>query len=202
MPEYVCKNCGKAPKIFSLIFFNIQNTLSALKLGELPPFGPPIPSKVNALIGADKNNFLKGYSIEKQGYGIGAFAYYRRIIESQWGRLVDEIIRAAKGVGSSEEIIKDLEKARDNTQFKRAVQSISPAIPEAIKINGHNPLTLIHKALSIGVHNLSDEDCLERAGQIRIVLFELAERLSMVLSGNRELTESVKALSELGNPRK
>ena len=70
---------------------------------------------------------------------------------------------------------------------------ISPK-QESLLINGHNPITLLHSALSEGVHALSDEDCLELASSVRIVLGELSERLSQALKDDAELT---KALSNL-----
>ena len=52
------------------------------------------------------------------------------------------------------------------------------AIPESLLINGHNPILLLHNALSEGVHAMTDEQCLELASSIRIVLAELSERIS------------------------
>lgn len=70
------------------------------------------------------------------------------------------------------------------------------AIPESLLINGHNPILLLHSALSEGVHAQTDEQCLEIAGSVRIVLGELSERLSQALKDEAELT---KALSNLMN---
>lgn len=58
-------------------------------------------------------------------------------------------------------------------------------------------MTLLHKALSIGVHNLSDEECLEHAHNIRVVLTELANRLSEILADHSELLNAIKTLNKL-----
>ena len=50
-------------------------TVGALKFGEFPAFGPPVPPRVLSLIGPDKDLFLKGRRSEIQGLGVGAFAY-------------------------------------------------------------------------------------------------------------------------------
>ena len=68
----------------------------ATKIGEYPPFGPPTPRKVLNLFGDDKPLFLKGRQAENQGLGIGAFAYYRRMVDNQKNRLFDAIIAIAE----------------------------------------------------------------------------------------------------------
>lgn len=50
-------------------------------------------------------------------------------------------------------------------------------IPQTLLINGHNQLTLLHSALSEGLHDQTDEKCLELATSIRVVLTDLADRL-------------------------
>ena len=57
-----------------------------------PPFGPPTPARVITLIGPDKEYYLKGRRAENQGMGIGAFSYYRRVVENQKNRIIDEVI--------------------------------------------------------------------------------------------------------------
>jgi hypothetical protein len=71
------------------------------------------------------------------------------------------------------------------------VESVKAAIPDALLIDGHNPLTLLHKALSAGMHAQTDEECLEIASSIRIVLTELADRLGRILRDDAELKAAV-----------
>jgi hypothetical protein len=82
---YVCKNCGESQKTFALAVAPHANRISGQvqKLGEFPPFGPPTPSRVMKLVGEDRELFLKGRRAELHGLGIGAFAYYRRVVEEQ-----------------------------------------------------------------------------------------------------------------------
>ena len=91
-----------------------------------------------------------------------------------------------------------MERAKDEPEFKRAVDSVKDAIPETLLIKGHNPLILLHGALSVHLHEKSDAECLALAQDIRIVLAELAEKISTALRDNAELNN---ALSRLMNPR-
>jgi len=47
--------------------------------------------------------------------GIGAFAYYRRVVENQKEKLIGEIIRAAEAVGGLQELVAELRAAQDET---------------------------------------------------------------------------------------
>ena len=170
----------------------------AVKIGELPKFGPPLPARLQRLVQSDRDFLLKGFQSENQGFGIGAFAYYRRLVENLKNELIDEIIKTCRKIQTAKSFIPILEEARDETQFSKAIKKIGDAIPDALRIDGHNPLTLLHQALSRDLHSASDEDCLEAASAIRVVLTELAERMAQI---TRESSELKTALSKLfGNP--
>ena len=112
---FTCKNCGRREKNFSLKLIKKDMTTAEIyKLGELPIFGPPIPSKLISLVGKDRETFLQGWRAEKQSMGIGAFAYYRRVVENQTGRIFDKIIKSLEKVDDTKDIIEELEVAKKN----------------------------------------------------------------------------------------
>ncbi len=199
---YRCRNCQNATKIFAVAAHLAGNLKdgAVLKFGEWPPFGPPTSSRVIKLIGPDRELFLTGRRSENQGMGIGAFVYYRRVVENQKDRIFDEIIRVSEKIGAPAESIKQLENSKKETQFSKAVESVKDAIPQGLLINGHNPLSLLHSALSEGLHAQTDEECLELAISIRVVLNELADRLGQALKDEAELNAAVSRL--LGNKPK
>jgi hypothetical protein len=192
---YFCRNCRTYRKTFSLaVRMQSEELAEAYKFGELPYFGPPVPPRALRLIQPDRELFLRGRRCENQSLGIGAFTYYRRVVENQWTRLVDEIIKVAKAINASEETLNKLQEARNEQQFSKSVDKLKGAIPPVLLINGHNPLVLLHSALSQGVHNLPDENCLTLATSIRVVLVELAEKLGQALKDEKELSDAVTRL--------
>jgi hypothetical protein len=199
---YRCSNCQRVQKTFSL-----AAKIDALgkpegvccKFGELPAYGPPISPKLIKLIGPDREDFLKGRRCENQGLGVGAFIYYRRVIENQKDRIIAEILKVSERIGLSEEKLKKLRAAQKETRFSEALALAKDAMPESLLINGHSPISLLHSALSKGVHALTDEKCLELAGSVRVVLGELSDRLSQASKDEAELK---KALSTLMNKKK
>jgi hypothetical protein len=111
-------------------------------------------------VGGEREYYLKGRRCENQGVGIAAFAYYRRVVENQKNRIRDEILRAARKIGVPDDMITDLEGAKTETQFTTAIDRVKRGVPQALLINGHNPLTLLHSALSEGPHAQADDECL------------------------------------------
>lgn len=200
--SYWCKNCGHMGRTFSIQLTRPANATGmegrAMKYGESPPFGPHVPSRLISLIGPDRDLFLRGRRAENQGLGIGAFAYYRRVVENQKGRLITEISKVAKRLNAPQEVIETFECAIKETQFSRAVDEIKAAIPAVLLIDGHNPLGLLHSALSEGLHAGTDEECLELATSIRLVLTELSERISMALKEETELKQAITSLLNRG----
>ena len=205
---YICSNCRSEKKDFALAA-KIDATPpvdepatrgpltgECYKFGEDPLYGPPVPSRLISLIGPDREIFLKGRRCENQGLGIGAFVYYRRVVENQKSRILGEIIKVAEKIGAPSALITTLTKAKAETQFKRALESVRDALPQVLLINGQNPLTLLHSALSEGVHVQTDEHCLLVAHAVRVVLTELSDRLGQALKDEAELKNAISLLTK------
>jgi len=199
--SYACSNCQKTKKTFALGADKNDGETSGkcYKFGELPAYGPPVPARLISLIGPDRELFLQGRRCENQGLGIGAFVYYRRVVENQKNRILDEIIKVSKKLSVPQEKIEILETAKVEIQFSKALSDVKDAIPQSLLINGHNPFTLLHSALSEGLHDKTDGECLEIASSVRVVLSELSERLAQALKDEAELNH---ALSKLLQPKK
>lgn len=99
--------------------------------------------------------------------------------------------KVAQKLGAKTEVIEMFERAKRETQFSTAIDLIKGAIPESLLIDSHNPLQLLHTALSKGLHAQDDTTCLELAQSIRVVLTELAERISLALKEHSELKGAV-----------
>jgi len=194
---YSCRNCTQTQRTYALRLrpdAEYKSSGVATKVGEWPPFGPPTPARVISMVGPDRDLFLKGRRAKNQGLGLGAFAYYRRVVEKQKGRLLEEIMCVAKRVGVKPDALKALEVATKEQQFRKSIQLTKDSIPESLLIDGHNPLLLLHRALSVGLHDGTDEECLARARSIRLVLTELADRIGQALKDTAELKGAINHL--------
>jgi hypothetical protein len=201
---YICSNCRKVTKTYALAAKRDLGKVTSgecWKFGEHPTFGSPTPARLISIIGPAKDLFLRGRRCENQGLGIGAFVYYRRVVEGQRDRIIENIIKVAERIEAPKEMIDILRSARAETRFDESIGLIRDAIPETLKIKGRNPLTLLHSALSDGLHGKSDEECLDRAHTIRLVLVELCDRIGQTLKDDRELSDAITRLLRTDEPQ-
>jgi hypothetical protein len=194
--SYTCRNCGESSRTFALVVIPgaIGTDGDATKLGEWPPFGPHTPPRLLSILGPDAELFLQGRRAEVRGLGMGAFAYYRRVVEHQKDRLLTEIVKAARKLNVNVDAIRDLEAAALETRFSESLKMASDALPTSLFMLDQNPLLLLHRSLSRGLHELPDAECLALATGIRVVLTGLADRMTQVLKDHNELKA---AMSEL-----
>jgi DNA-directed RNA polymerase subunit RPC12/RpoP len=204
---YACRNCASRVVRFAIAYLvekfpsESPGKAAILKVGQIPTFGPRTPARLIALIGPDREIFLQGRRCESRGLGIGAFAYYRRVVENQKNRIIAEIAKVAKVLGSAPEIDALFAAAAAETRFSESVAMVRDFIPQALMVGGRNPLTLLHSALSKGLHNpeMTDSHCLQLAQSIRTILAELAERASEALKSTKEIEAAISVLMSVPN---
>lgn len=203
--SFRCCNCDKTTyefflEITSSVKMNADNDtlFSIQKVGQLPRHGKSAPKKTLKLIGKERDLFFKGAISENQGMGIGAFSYYRRVLDAQKNKIFDEVIKVLNLNTGNETLIQEITEAKAETQFTKSVDKIKTALPDGLKINGHDPLSLLYSALSEGLHNHTDEECLENAQDIKIVLFQFSERLDSALKDDAELSSAINRLARKG----
>ncbi len=205
--EYYCRHCRVTSKRYALrLSFTpcspLKMTVSVVKYGEQPAFTPYISSRVLSFAGKDRDYFLKARRAESLGMGIASFVYFRRVVENQKSRLIAEIAKVAEHVKVDAATIATLKMAQEEKQFSKAITLIKDAIPETLRIEGNNPLTLLHDALSDGLHAQTDEECLFYATSIRLILNELYERISVTLKEHAELKSAVNRLLNRNRAKK
>jgi hypothetical protein len=197
---YRCRDCGRYHKTYAvLIVRDTKDSVDGevMKLGEYLPFSAPISSRVEKLLGkTDLELYRKGTRAEAQGLGIGAATYFRRIVDNQWQLLVKELREAALKLGVKDVTLFDA--ALKETQFSNAVDMLKDAIPGKLRIlDGENPLTLLYRPLSVQLHGLTDEECLQQAADIRLVLTALLENIADVLKDQNELRDAANRLKQV-----
>jgi hypothetical protein len=75
------------------------------------------------------------------------------------------------------------------------MEKAKEALPTSLYVGSHNPLTALYDACGDGIHELSDEQCLERSRKIRIVLGRLTERIASMIAEDKEYREAVGSLA-------
>ncbi|MCH7993583.1 MAG: hypothetical protein IIB57_03970 [Planctomycetes bacterium] len=160
-----------------------------------------MPSSLLKLLDKDTNKlFQQGRRGESLGMGMGAFIYYRRVVDNLKDTLLDRIIAVAESLEANPAQIEALRSAKAEPSFKRQVAGFKKVFPPSLLIKGHNPLALLYAALSKGVHEMTDDECLTAASDIRTVLTSVATRASQLLRDETELKQAVGRLTRLPYP--
>lgn len=196
-----CRNCQAVIKHFAVMLMREKDTPACVmvKFGEIPQFGKPFSNKLLKLVGADQELLKRGRRCENQGLGIGAAAYYRRVVENQRTRLLEEIIKAAVRHKAPAEQVQGLRNAITEPQFKRSLEMARDALPKSLYVLDHNPLTLLHSALSKNIHDLSEEDCLDISFEIREMLTLISESIVRAIEDEDKLKQVVGRLLKHGS---
>jgi transposase-like protein len=195
--HYHCKNCNATFKKFALSIAaesvdRIQD-VTVTCYGSYPQLDEKIPNKLLALVSSDRALFLQGRKAEKSGLGIGAFSYYRRVVENQKNEILGAVAEAARTLGD-DALADEIIKASQEPLFTSAIESIKHALPETLRVGGHDPLRVLYRALSEGLHNKDDQHCLEYAETVREVLGGLADRIAQTKKDEKKLRESISKL--------
>lgn len=206
--RYICTNCSESEKIYTIKAELLRADTSSgycTKIYQDPPFGLPIPKRLFKVIGEDnRQHFLQARRAIARGLGVGAYAYYRRIVENNKFALIAAVLEVARAINALPDQIELLEKAQRETQFSKALDMLQDvtAIPPVLLIEGHNPLALLHDLLSEGIHQLTDTECLDRAKDSEIVLFEIAERMQIALTERKAVKSAISSIMNRKNSKK
>jgi hypothetical protein len=195
--SYTCRHCMCTSKVFAL---RVQSaggsarTAKIMKFGEDPPAVGPTPRSLRLLLGDQWNLFLQGRRSELAGLGIGAFVYYRRVIENVWQNVLGRLIDVARLDGTTERL-DVLTKAQQEKKFTRSMDAAKGAVPSSLYVDNNNPFQALYDACGDGLHEYSDEECVARACVIRLVLARFADRAKAVLSEDKEFRQALGGLA-------
>lgn len=199
---YACKNCEKDSRTYAVKGAGYeedgQPEILLVKFGQWPEFKILVPSSLLKLLDKDTNKlFQQGRRGESLGTGMGAFIYYRRVVDNLKDKLFDRIIAVAESSNTKPAHVEKLRAIKSEHSFKKAMTDFKEIIPPPLLIKGHNPLALLYAALSKGVHEMTDDECLTAASDIRTVLTSLARSASELLRDETELNQAVGRLTRL-----
>ncbi|WP_445176480.1 hypothetical protein, partial [Microcoleus sp.] len=159
---------------------------SLIKIGQYPSLADIAigdTSQFDKAIGEKRLNELnKAIGLAAHGVGIGAYVYLRRVFES----LIEEA--HSKGIskaGWSEDIY---EKSR----MKEKVSLLRDFLPEFIVQHPE-----MYSILSLGIHELTEEDCLKYFGALKSAILVIAEDKMHKIQQEKRLKIASQAISDI-----
>jgi len=172
--HYRCSACQNRSLHFYLYFSEKLDYV--MKVGQYPPWSIEPKKNLREVLGEHLSEYKKGLACESQAYGVGAFAYYRRIVEGMIDELLGDIGGLLEGEANHAEYMKRLDSVRGSHIAADKIDIVKELLPSVLRPSGINPLSTLHTALSDGIHSKTDEDCLDVAVLVRESLtFLIAE---------------------------
>ena len=169
---YRCTKCDHFHRYFFLRYAEGK----MMKIGQYPPWDVVGENRLMKMLGKQHESiYRKGLICESQGFGIAAYAYYRRVLEN----LLDSLLARVRDAATPEEratFDSGFDRIKGSGTGKEKIKLVKDVLPVWLRPGGHNPLTLLHEALSEGLHDRSDEECLELAADIRTTLEIVVDR--------------------------
>lgn len=189
---YLCSHCQSFERLF-FIKTSPKGENWLMKIGQYPAWEIEGNPNIERLLGNHAGYFKRGLVCESQGYGIGAFSYYRRIVEEIIDGLLDEISGLLTGNDLST-YQEALEKTKRTIVTAEKIELVKDLLPPILRPEGMNPLSALHSALSQGLHAETDESCLELAGHCRETLVFLVNQVAASKESAKAFTASMRKL--------
>jgi len=188
---YKCASCEESLRFFFLKLGPEGNYV--MKVGQEPPWDISLDRTLENMLGDHSEYYSKGLVCESQGYGIGAFSYYRRIVEE----IIDELLLEIADLMTDEEqerYLDTLEQVKTTTVTQDKIDLVKDLLPPILRPDGMNPLSMLHSVLSQGLHGELDEQSIELAMTVREVLIFLVNQVTASREAARSFTASMRKL--------
>jgi len=99
-----------------------------------------------------------------------------------------------KSEGSDAKELKRFEEAIAAKVFDEKIKLISQGLPDSIEVPGNNPVLLAYRQLSHGLHNLSDQECVDVARRVCSILLRLLVGLREEQESKKKYLDDIRAL--------
>lgn len=197
-----CQFCGSKKDFFIKIYSaekkgtqHVSLTFYLQKIGQFPSLERKPENEVyNYLSAEDKELYGKALTSLSVGYGIGAFAYFRRIVENEIKRIVEDLSNL--DYEHADSVKKAWKTYKGNFQMSGLMDAISASLPISFKEVSGNPLKVLYQQVSEGIHDSPDDECLEKSIHIDKLLQFVIKRTSNLKSEIKDLHNAMKSLSK------
>jgi hypothetical protein len=193
----ICQSCKENHIQFLLrVFYDKivdKELLKIMKVGVFPRVQVLPKSEVSKFFDRESNTwYYKGINAIAENYGIGAFAYFRRIIEKELLHIISEIKELPDSHGMEIQILLD-EHVQKGT-VSAIYENIFKHLPNSLKSLGDNPIKLLYNQTSEGLHSLTDEEALNKSKTIQKLLEFVIIKIYEERSQIKDLKDAIKAL--------
>ena len=196
---FECADCSDQRTAYFLKanFLDAGNVYDLEKVGQFPGQSVDIPKEISKNLGGSEKLYKKGLECCAEGFGIGAVAYFRRVVEDKTNDLLNTMADLAHEYGEETAVVDRIRNIRDEKiAYEEKIKAASQIIPKSLRPGGTNALHVLFQLLSQRLHSESEESCLETAEGIRDVLEHVFGKLRAEVESHRSFQVSLRGLQE------
>lgn len=202
--DYLCMGC-KNFHYFFFVEFGVTITKKkdgdlawsdgwVRKIGQKPEWNKEIDKSLVPILGKNANIYKQGLICESQSFGIGAYSYYRRVLEN----IISELLIQIESIipeGDEKDIFTEaLAKTKLEPIASNKIELVKDLLPRSLYVTNTNPLEVLYETTSVGLHEMDDEDCLEYAEAIRSCLIAVIKEIESHKGMNSGFTDGIRKL--------
>lgn len=164
------------------------------KIGQYPAQSINVPAGLQKNLGEEGISlYKKGLINRNSGYGLGAVTYIRRVVEDKTNELIEVAAQLAESHHVDDETVKKIRSAAtERTTYDQKLKIAATVLPQALLIDGVNPLAELYGLVSEGVHALSEEECLAVADETTSVFEFIFTNLRAQTQARQGFVDKVK----------
>ena len=164
------------------------------KTGVFPEPNIRIDKSIQKYFDRETNNwYFKGIKLYQNGYGIGSLAYFRRIVEKELLHILENISSLNSSDPKLEKMIEEYDK---NSKISTLYKNSFSLLPKSLQILGDNPLEILYRLTSEGLHNITEQESLDKANQIHKLLDFVIKKINEEKSELMDIRDLLKNLKK------
>jgi hypothetical protein len=220
--KYIPYLCGLCNKNYLVIFYHeleheqrpgrpsqfgpptkVTVTTKVQKIGQYPAQSIDVPKGLEKNLGPNAISlYKKGLVNRNSGYGLGAVTYIRRVVEDKTDELIEVAAKLAESHNVDAAIVKKIrDAATERTTYDQKLRIAATVLPDALIIDGVNPLAELYGLVSEGVHELTEEQCIAVADETTSVFEFIFTNLRATTKARHDFVDKVKKWAGLKTPR-
>ena len=196
--HFQCRNC-KSSGVTYFLRFNVNELGGEItKVGQWPPLSREAdPVVVAGWNKADVLFYRDAMTFRNFGKGIAALPYLRRIIEKHILDVLDLIEDANKRKPIAGFDRAKLESVRISHRFSEKLDFARDYLPTDLTPTGlPNPIGTLHELISEGLHERSEEDCVEVFDRCKAAFEYVVKKLTEAKRDDEAYREAIRKLNK------
>jgi hypothetical protein len=155
------------------------------KIGQYPaPESSSIklpPELSDFLNDEDGEFYRKGLKNLEMEQGLGAFSYFRKMLENQMERIIETLSNPYSQDGNK--IAEAIAAYRKEPQKSKLIEDITYYLPDNLKEHGANILLVLCDTASVDIRGLTEKECIKKSKDVDTLFRYLIRRINEGNSG-------------------